>query len=46
MASGTGAISNNPFGFRLDMKSGVPVYRQMIEQVLGAIATPCSITKD
>ena len=38
MAPGTAAISNNPFGFRLDMKSGVPVYRQMIDQVLGAIA--------
>lgn len=24
--------------FRLDMKSGVPVYRQLIDQVLGAIA--------
>ena len=25
-------------GFHLDMKSGVPVYRQLIDQVLGAIA--------
>ncbi len=30
MASGTAAISNNPFGFRLDMKSGVPVFLHMI----------------
>lgn len=27
------------FGFKLDMRSGVPVYRQLIDQVLGAIAT-------
>jgi GntR family transcriptional regulator len=27
-----------PFGFRLDLRSGVPVYRQLIDQVLGAIA--------
>ncbi len=27
-----------PFGFRLDLHSGVPVYRQMIDQVMGAIA--------
>lgn len=27
-----------PFAFRLDTKSGVPVYRQMIDQILGAIA--------
>jgi len=26
------------FGFRLDAHSGVPVYRQLIDQVLGAIA--------
>ena len=26
------------FEFQLDMKSGVPVYRQLIDQVLGAIA--------
>ena len=38
MAGGTAAISGNPFGFRLDMKSGVPVYRQLIDQVLAAIA--------
>jgi GntR family transcriptional regulator len=28
-----------PFQFRLDMKSGVPVYRQLIDQVLIAIAS-------
>jgi len=26
------------FGFALDMRSGVPVYRQIIDQVLGGIA--------
>ena len=28
-----------PFGFRLDTASGVPVYRQIIDQVQGGIAT-------
>jgi DNA-binding transcriptional regulator YhcF (GntR family) len=28
-----------PFSFRLDLSSGVPVYRQLIDQVLGAIAS-------
>jgi len=27
-----------PFGFRLDLDSGVPVYRQIIDQVLGGMA--------
>jgi GntR family transcriptional regulator len=27
------------FGFRLDLHSGVPVYRQIIDQVLGGIAS-------
>src|SRR5678809_1739475 len=27
-----------PFEFRLDLHSGVPVYRQIIDQVLGGIA--------
>lgn len=27
------------FAFRLDAHSGVPVYRQLIDQVLGAVAT-------
>jgi GntR family transcriptional regulator len=39
MATGTAAqIGNETFRFRLDLKSGVPVYRQLIDQVLGAIA--------
>ena len=32
------AGKDNSFAFNLDMKSGVPVYRQLIDQVLGAIA--------
>src|SRR6201992_3398325 len=28
-----------PFAFRLDVHSGVPLYRQLIDQVQGAIAT-------
>ncbi len=28
-----------PFRFRLDLGSGVPVYRQIIDQILGAIAS-------
>src|SRR5689334_19646281 len=27
-----------PFGFRLDLHSGVPVYRQIIDQVTGGVA--------
>jgi GntR family transcriptional regulator len=33
------AGSSSGFQFRLDLGSGVPVYRQIIDQVLGAIAT-------
>src|SRR3954468_16715975 len=29
---------NKSFEFRLDLKSGVPVYRQIIDQVMGGIA--------
>ena len=29
---------NRKFAFRLEMQSGVPVYRQIIDQVLGGIA--------
>jgi GntR family transcriptional regulator len=29
----------HPFAFRLDLASGVPVYRQIIDQVTGGIAT-------
>jgi GntR family transcriptional regulator len=31
--------TTQPFSFRLDLRSGVPVYRQLIDQVTGAIAT-------
>jgi GntR family transcriptional regulator len=31
-------VTPRPFAFRLDLDSGVPVYRQLIDQVLGAIA--------
>jgi GntR family transcriptional regulator len=34
----TTAISRKPFQFVLDAQSGVPVYRQIIDQVLGGIA--------
>jgi GntR family transcriptional regulator len=30
---------NGPFVFRLDSQSGVPVYRQIIDQVLGGVAS-------
>ena len=33
------AGASSGFQFRLDLGSGVPVYRQIIDQVLGAIAT-------
>ena len=32
-------ISGKPFQFRLDLQSGVPVYRQIIDQVQAGIAT-------
>jgi GntR family transcriptional regulator len=32
-------ISNSPFRFMLDLRSGVPVYRQIIDQVRGAMAS-------
>jgi GntR family transcriptional regulator len=32
-------IPRTPFQFRLDLQSGVPVYRQIIDQVQGGIAT-------
>jgi GntR family transcriptional regulator len=34
------------FEFRLDANSGVPVYRQLIDQVLGAVATGLLLTGD
>ena len=30
---------NGPFGFRLDLHSGVPVYRQLIDQVMAGVAS-------
>jgi len=35
-----------PFAFRLDTHSGVPVYRQLIDQVHGAIAASTLATGD
>src|SRR5215467_6740160 len=32
------ANSRKPLAFRLDLQSGVPVYRQIIDQVLGGVA--------
>ncbi len=37
--SKTQAITKVPFRFRLDLASGVPVYRQIIDQVRGGIAS-------
>lgn len=34
------------FGFRLDLHSGVPVYRQIIDQILGGIAAGKLATGD
>lgn len=31
-------VYHRPFEFRLDLRSGVPVYRQIIDQVVGGIA--------
>jgi GntR family transcriptional regulator len=36
--NGNGQLARVPFSFRLDDRSGVPVYRQLIDQVQGAIA--------
>jgi GntR family transcriptional regulator len=36
----------SPFAFRLDMRSGVPLYRQLIDQVQAAIATEVLIPGD
>lgn len=33
------SLPRPPFRFRLDLHSGVPVYRQLIDQVRGGIAT-------
>jgi GntR family transcriptional regulator len=37
--NGPAPSRSQPFQFYLDLKSGVPVYRQIIDQVLGAIAS-------
>lgn len=38
--------SHRPFRFRLDAASGVPVYRQIIDQVCGALASGALVTGD
>ena len=35
----TAPRGKRPFEFRLDLHSGVPVYRQIIDQVMGGIAS-------
>lgn len=35
-----------PFRFRLDAETGVPVYRQIIDQVRGALASDALLTGD
>ena len=35
-----------PFAFRLDLHSGVPVYRQIIDQVMGGIAAGALVGGD
>src|SRR6266852_5953687 len=37
--SKTQAITKTPFRFRLDLASGVPVYRQIIDQVRSGVAS-------
>ena len=34
----TAQLGKRPFEFRLDLHSGVPVYRQIIDQIMGGIA--------
>jgi GntR family transcriptional regulator len=41
-----GSSRSVPFRFRLDLASGVPVYRQIIDQILGAIAAGALIGGD
>jgi GntR family transcriptional regulator len=38
--------TQKPFAFRLDLHSGVPVYRQIIDQVMGGIAAGALIGGD
>ena len=39
MSSKPVPLIDRPFGFRLDIRSGVPVYRQLIDQVLVGISS-------
>ena len=39
MSSKVSVLTDRPFRFRLDARSGVPVYRQLIDQVLVAISS-------
>src|ERR1700716_1446867 len=41
-----GFKSAPPFRFQLDLRSGVPVYRQIIDQVLLAVATGACVGGD
>ena len=38
--------ARRPFTFRLDMRSGIPLYRQLIDQVQAAIATQSLVPGD
>src|SRR6202789_783344 len=38
--------SRRPFTFRIDLRTGVPLYRQLIDQVQGAIATGVLVPGD
>lgn len=38
--------STSGFGFRLDLRSGVPVYRQIIDQVLAGVASGTLVPGD
>lgn len=40
------ADQRRPFRFQLDLRSGVPVYRQLIDQVMGGIASGALQTGD
>ncbi len=40
------ATTRIPFRFRLDLASGVPVYRQLIDQVQGGIASGSLVSGD
>lgn len=44
--NGRSPARQDPFQFRLDLMSGVPVYRQIIDQVLAAIASGALRTGD